>query len=246
MVCRDSRLPTSAAFEAEDPMALPARLTGTLPVSVAIHFVTLVLLLVVPLVADMPLPTPATSLPDYVRAMPVPAPPPPPRPATPMTSRVAPAVHADAAPTSAPAAILPEVPGVPPGVPVVEGAVPWGTEGGIGTVLAAPAPIELPPPPPKPAGPVRVAELPQPPRKIVDVRPQYPEVARVAHIGGTVVIEAIIDRTGHVGQLRVLRSVPLLDQAALDAVRQWRYTPSTLRGQPVEVLMTITVNFELR
>jgi len=228
-------------------MALPARLTGTLPVSVAVHLVALILLFVVPLVADMPLPSPVTSLPDYVRAIPVPAPPPAPRPAAAAVARPAPARSADAAPTTAPASILPEAAAPATGEPAIEGGVPWGVAGGVPNLTVGAAPIDLPPPPPpKPAGPVRVAELPQPPRKIADALPLYPEAARAARIEGTGVIEAIIDRTGRVDQLHVLRSVPLLDRAALDAVRQWRYTPSTLRGQPVAVLMTITVNFKLQ
>jgi protein TonB len=61
-----------------------------------------------------------------------------------------------------------------------------------------------------------------------------------------VVIEATIDETGKVRDMRVLRSIPLLDQAALDAVRQWEYEPTLLNGRPVPVIMTVTVNFALR
>jgi protein TonB len=92
---------------------------------------------------------------------------------------------------------------------------------------------------------VRVALLPEPPRKIADARPVYPEIARTARVEGTVVLEAVLDPTGRVTQLRVVRSIPLLDQAALDAVRQWRYTPSAYGGKPVSVLMTVTIRFTL-
>jgi protein TonB len=61
-----------------------------------------------------------------------------------------------------------------------------------------------------------------------------------------VTIEAIITKDGTVRDAKVVRSVPLLDQAALDAVRQWRYTPTTLNGVPVEVIMTVTVQFTIR
>jgi protein TonB len=107
----------------------------------------------------------------------------------------------------------------------------------------------VPPPPPpttRPSGPVRVSELVTPPRKLVDVRPVYPDVARQARVEGTVILEAILDQSGHVDKLRVVRSVPLLDLAAMDAVRQWRYTPTVLNGQPVPVLMTITIRFTLQ
>ena len=73
------------------------------------------------------------------------------------------------------------------------------------------------------------------PRKLVDVRPVYPDIARSARVEGTVILEAVLDRSGRVGRVRVTQSSPLLDQAAIDAVRQWQYSPSTLHGQPVEV-----------
>jgi protein TonB len=104
----------------------------------------------------------------------------------------------------------------------------------------------VPPDPPRPNVPVRVADLPVMPRKIADARPIYPEIARAARRDGTVILEAILDPTGRVTQLRVIRSVPLLDQAAIDAVSQWRYTPSLYGGRPVSVLMTITVRFTLQ
>ena len=62
---------------------------------------------------------------------------------------------------------------------------------------------------------------------------------------GIVIIEAIIGKDGNVKDAKVLRSVPLLDQAALEAVRQWRFTPTLLNNVPVEVVMTVTVNFTL-
>ena len=81
------------------------------------------------------------------------------------------------------------------------------------------------------------------PRKIADVKPVYPAEAQAAKVSGIVIIEAVIDTTGGVRDAKVLRSVPLLDQAALDAVKQWRFTPTLLNGTPVEVVMTVTVNF---
>ena len=64
-----------------------------------------------------------------------------------------------------------------------------------------------------------------------------------AGVQGIVILEALIEQDGSVGDVRVLRSIALLDQAAVEAVRQWRFTPTLLNGQPVEVLMTVTVNF---
>ncbi len=228
-------------------MPLGTRLSGTLPVSVAAHLLIFVLLLVAPLVADMTLPAVVVSTPAYVRALPVPAPPPPARERTNAQPPRHVSINPNAAPTEAPPRIAPEREQAAPDVPTFEGALGSGVGEDVGVIVRETTPLlDAPPPAQKPAATVRVAELPQPPRKLADVRPVYPEIARSARIEGTVVLEAIIDRSGRIDDLRVVRSVPLLDQAALDAVRQWRYTPSALRGQPVAVLMTITVNFRLQ
>lgn len=85
----------------------------------------------------------------------------------------------------------------------------------------------------------------QRPKKIADVRPVYPSLALAARVQGVVRIEAIIRKDGTVKEAKVVRSVPLLDQAALAAVRQWRYAPTIVNGEPVEVVVTVTVNFSL-
>jgi protein TonB len=78
------------------------------------------------------------------------------------------------------------------------------------------------------------------------VEPTYPTMARTAKIAGMVIIEATIAKDGTVKDAKVLKSVPLLDEPALAAVRQWRYTPTTLGGVPIEVLLIVTVNFQLK
>ena len=85
----------------------------------------------------------------------------------------------------------------------------------------------------------------QAPRKIVNVAPRYPTHAQLAHIEGVVVLDAVIDATGRVTDVRVTRSIQALDQAAIDAVRQWRFTPTLLNGEPVSILLTVTVRFTL-
>jgi protein TonB len=102
------------------------------------------------------------------------------------------------------------------------------------------------PPVPHAAAPVRVHTLIRPPVRVRDVSPVYPEAARLARVEGIVILEAVIGITGDVVEARVLRSKPLLDQAALDAVRHWKYTPTLLNGVPVPVVMTVTVTFTLR
>ena len=81
--------------------------------------------------------------------------------------------------------------------------------------------------------------------KLRGADPVYPPIARTANIQGIVIIEATIDTDGRVVNARILRSIPLLDQAALDAVRSWEYTPTTLNGVAVPVVMTVTVTFVL-
>jgi protein TonB len=85
----------------------------------------------------------------------------------------------------------------------------------------------------------------RPPAKIHHVAPEYPSIARSARVSGTVILEAVIAEDGRVEDVRVLRSIRLLDDAAADAVRQWRFTPTLLNGMPVRVLMTVTVSFAL-
>ena len=109
--------------------------------------------------------------------------------------------------------------------------------------LVPPAPTRVQEPPPavvRPGGKIK------PPTKIRDVAPVYPPLAQSVGQRGIVIIEATIGVDGSVVDARVLRSVPLLDEAALQAVRQWLYTPTRLNGEPVPVVMTVTVNFQLR
>lgn len=90
---------------------------------------------------------------------------------------------------------------------------------------------------------VRVGGAIRSPVKVKDVPPVYPPVAREARIGGTVQIEATIAPDGTVANATVVRSVPALDQAALDAVRQWEYRPTMVKGVPVPVIVNVAVNF---
>jgi protein TonB len=111
-----------------------------------------------------------------------------------------------------------------------------------------------PPPPPPPPGfdtydgpqPIRVGGNIKAPAKIRDVRPVYPQEALDARASGVVILEAIVDPEGNVKTARVVRSIPILDQAAIDAVKQWQFVPTLLNGVAVPVIMTVTVNFTLQ
>ena len=103
------------------------------------------------------------------------------------------------------------------------------------------------PPPPKPTAPQRVKQGGNVTAALIlnQTRPLYPALARQARIQGNVVLHAIIDKEGKVAQLEVISGHPLLVQSALDAVKQWRYKPTQLNGDPVEVDTTITVTFTM-
>ena len=94
-------------------------------------------------------------------------------------------------------------------------------------------------------GPLRVGGAIRPPTKVFHIDPFYPDEARAAGVQGVVVLEITIGEDGSVIDARVVRSVPLLDQAALDAVGQWLFEPTLLNGEPVEIEMNVVVNFTL-
>jgi protein TonB len=121
---------------------------------------------------------------------------------------------------------------------LVEGGVPGGVVGGVVGGLP-----DAPPPPPQAA--VRVGGQIKEPKKLKNVAPVYPDIAKQARVQGVVILECTISPQGKVTDVKVLRGIPLLDQAAIDAVKQWVYTPTLLNGVPVPVIMTVTVNFKL-
>ncbi len=189
------------------------------------------------------------------RVAPPPPPPPPAAPAaakpkaaqaTPQPTPVEPQIPtAPVAPVTAPEALPEFPPAVAGGVPGgelggIEGGEVGGVSGGqIGGVIGAP-------PPPGPVAPVRVGGQITTPALVKRIRPQYPQIAIAAKMTGTVVLELTVDQTGRVQHVDVLRSQGLLDQAAVDAVRQWRYSPLVLNGQPTPFVVTVTMNFSLR
>ena len=214
----------------------------TIAFSIVAHAIAVGAAIIAPLLAtdELPAPRTATEFVEVVPVTPPPPPPPAPRRATPPTAPP----RADVAPLIAPQGIKPE-PAIEPvreAPPVDGGIVSFGDCNGCGLVDAAPP--TPPPPPPPPI--VHVGGDIKPPRKVADVAPVYPPLARAARVEGIVILEAVIAQDGSVRDVRVLRSQALLDEAAIEAVRQWRFTPTLLNGQPVPVVMTITVAFKLR
>jgi protein TonB len=215
--------------------------------SIVVHAVVITAALIAQVVADGALPTPhRPTIFDTSQFMPIDIQMPKPRVAPPARKSDSPAVSVTAAPVIPPDGLTAETGREgevsSPAVDAVIG-VAGGPPSEIPGVGIASVP---PPPPPPPIGPVHLHSGMKAPVKTTHVAPVYPVVARQAHIEGVVILEAVLDDQGRVESVRVLRSISLLDQAAVDAVRQWRFTPALLNGQAVPVVMTVTVNFTLQ
>jgi periplasmic protein TonB len=195
-------------------------------------------------------------------ALVAPAPPPPPPPPPP-PQQVVKVVHTAPkqfvanqliAPKSVPSKILmvteEEAPlatgvigGIPGGVPGAGGGLS-GLMGGL-PAAAPPKPPPAPPVPPKPTGPAKIGGNVVAANLINPVKPVYPPLAKMARQQGTVKFEAMISKEGTIEDLKLISGPPLLVQAAMDAVKQWKYKPTILNGEPTEVQTTIDVNFSL-
>lgn len=234
-----------------------------MPLSIAIHAIVVTVLTFVPILWFTP-PAPTTR--DYVRALLYDPPPPPPPPLplgpaqssrpesqkkTPEESRPTPAFTA---PVEAPPETRPDEPepldagtisggsptgselGVPEGM---EGGVVGGVVGGvpggvIGGVIGGTGDI-----------PVPVMNYDRAPRLIRQIKPDYPQEAFVKKVEGVVVVEILIDDNGRVVRARVIRSIPLLDDAALAATRRWTFLPAIKDGRPVATVALAPVTFHL-
>lgn len=255
-------------------VSAPRRLTPEMgswlwPASLLFHAALIGSVVIVPLLRPEALPAPAHETRAFFAGPALLAPPPPPpaapaavaprsasrppvRPATPATPSFTAPVHvpepsrAETAETAHDGLALPadDAPqGVADGVAGgveggVAGGVPGGVVGGVlgGVVAAAP---------PAPIVPVRVGGEIKEPRKLRDVRPVYPELAVAANVKGTVVLECMVSPQGRVTEVKLVRGVPLLNTSAMEAVRQWMYTPTLKDGVPVPVILTVTVRFDL-
>ena len=206
------------------------------PDVVTIHMPSLPMPAVVAALPPPPMETVAVQPAEQPKPQNVLAPPAPPPPA--------PVERTDAptpAPVEAPASITPET-----GAENRNGGVSGGVAGGVTGGVVGGVVGGAPPSGSGTGAPVRVGPKMQPPRKIKDVKPIYPDGALPSRSQGAVVIEATIGPDGKVKEVKVIHSVPALDQAAIDAVRQWEYTPSMLNGVAVSVIMTVVVNFAMQ
>jgi len=220
----------------------------TTMVSFVLQVVVVAILILIPLMFTEALPK--GQLMTFLVAPPPPPPPPPP----PAAVKIVKAVETDIVnnqlrtPTKIPKTvkIIQEEDAPPPSAGVV-GGVPGGVPGGsasgvIGGIISS-TPVAVP----KVAVTrVRVSAGVTQGMKVHDVQPQYPQMAKIARVQGPVVLAAVIGKDGTIQNLRVVSTAsPLLNQAAVEAVKQWRYRPYILNGEPVDVDTTITVNFTL-
>ncbi len=229
------------------PPSVKSRRSPMLVISIVVHAAVLLAVLLASAIAPHILPTPREVLAFYepARLVDIKLPPPPPSPRQLMPAQPsAPSVSVNAAPLVPPSDITPET-WLPPPVTTSSG-ITMGVSDGIGTdIVGAPEPLPAPAPT-APERPVRLHGGIIAPEKTVNVPPIYPQMARETRTEGIVILEAVIDHTGLVTSVRVLRGHPLLDQAALDAVRQWKFTPARLNNEPIPVVMTVTVQFRLQ
>jgi protein TonB len=223
----------------------------TTGVAVLAHRAILTALLVVPLWYFTPaLPSPSEIM-AFVAAPPLPPPPPPAaapaRQARHEPVKAMPSADRFAAPIEAPSRIEPEKLADTRGTTGVLGGVEGGVVGGIvgGLSSALPPPPPPPAPPPAKPAPVRIGGQIMAPALVSRVDPVYPAIAQAAQLEGIVILEATVGETGGVESVKVLRSVGLLDAAAVEAVKQWRHSPLRLNDRPTSFVLTVTVQFHL-
>ena len=220
----------------------------TVSSSIVLHGLVLAFVFLLPLLAPDVLPMPPAML-AFVAPPPAPVVPPPPPPLRADVPRqLAHDIDLDAAPIGAPRDIAaePSVAASPSPTSELE-AVPGAlSNGAVEVVMPPPPPATVPPAPQPPSAPVRLSTGITRPTKTRDVTPVYPAVALAARVQGVVILEVTIATSGRVEDVKVLRSLPLLDHAAIDAVRQWEYAPTLFNGTAVPLVMTVTVTFALQ
>jgi periplasmic protein TonB len=222
----------------------------TVLVSVGLHIVIVGAVIVVPLLyfTDQ-LPTPHEVVSVFAASAPPAAPPPPPPPPPPEAAAPeAPKAEATTGQTPVPIEVPTGIPPVsaPSGNAGSTGGVPGGVAGGIAGGVPGGTIGGLPDSSGNGQGAVRVGGQIKAPDLVHRVEPQYPPAAQQARVQGVVVLEATVDTGGYVQSAHVLRGSPLLNDAAINAVKQWRYSPLILNGTPTPFILTVTVNFRMQ
>jgi len=230
---------------------------GSTVTSIVVHAIVVTLVLVVPLLRITHALPPPVAVGAFVASAPAPPPPPPPaygapKPVQQTAAREVVPANPEAAPIAAPAEIAPE-PAAAAGKGsddsgAVEGGVEGGVAGGIagGSPESAAPPPPPPPPPPAPRGPVRIGGAITAPALVKRVEPIYPDFAAQAKLTGLVILEATVGLDGHVEAVTVLRSAHrVLDGLAVNALKQWEYSPLVINGSKSAFTLTVTFNFSV-
>ncbi len=251
---RDGLRPQDFRFQSlvlTDAESIAGQRSTTLAFSLILHGVLIAAVVIVPLFMSDLLPVPDTALHAFFVAPNAIAPPPPPPPPPPAGARAvtrAPAAPRPVetptftAPVEVPTEVKPDNTGIDLGV---EGGVPGGVEGGVpggvvGGIIGG-LPQEAPPPPKM----VRIGGQIIAPAVIHRVAPEYPRLAVSARLNAVIQLEAQVDVRGIVQQVTVTHGHALFDEAAIAAVKQWRYKPLLLNGTPTPFVLGVTIGFRL-
>ncbi len=239
----------------------PAKRFLTVCTSIALHFLGVLIVILIPLLVFQKLPQ--SELLTFLVAPPPPppapvAPPPPPTSARPAAAKV---TVVDPSKFSAPSSMPTEIPTAPDDIPMVAtGNFTPGAIGGVGSGIAGPgvastvtgglikdvaAPAAPPPLPAvtKKREALRIGGDLKESKLIKKVIPTYPPLAQRMRLSGTVILVVTIDEEGNVADIKLQSGNPVLNQAAIDAVKQWKYSPTVLNGEPVSIIGTVKVVF---
>jgi protein TonB len=237
------------------PRPLRERSLGSAATAILAHVVGMMVLIAIPVSRAITVQpqTPAIQafvvtpdvFPPLPSVLPAPA-------APPLRSKSHAAIEHGHAPSESPVEIRPESAGpsttdVDAGAPGgIEGGDPGGVVGGVAGAIGGTVVPVAPPParPPTRSAPIRTSGAIKPPDLLHRVEPVYSALAAVAHISGAVIVEAVVDVDGSIESVTVLQSrSPLLDKAATDALKQWRYAPLVIAELPTRFVVTVTFNF---
>jgi periplasmic protein TonB len=240
----------------------PVKRFFTVMGSLVLHTLAVVIVILLPLIAYNKLPQ--SELLTFLIAPPPPPPAPAPAPPPPTNVQAAPKQAViDPSKFSAPSEIPKEIPDAPmDDAPVVSagniasgipGGVGAGVSGGvsgnvIGGLISNVSSQAAPPPLPKliKREPMRIGGNIKESMRIRFVKPEYPELAKRARVSFTVILVIVIDEEGNVSDIKIQQGHPLLNDAAVSAVKQWKYTPTVLNGEPVPITGTVNVVFSFK
>ena len=234
-----------------EPHSRVKGLSATFATSLLFHLGLIAVVVILPILLYNVMPEPGAAVKAFfVAPVDIAPPPPPPPPPPAAAARVVRPAAAEPRPLEPTRFLAPiEVPDqIKPEETMdlgVEGGVAGGVEGGVPGGVLGGVVGGLPAAPPPPTKVVRIGGAIVAPKLLKKVPPVYPALATQARISGNVIVEALVGMNGQVKSATIVHGLPLLDDAALAAVRQWRYQPLLLNGEPTEFILNVTVTFSL-